>query len=69
MSTLESLIGRPLHEIGDDELEEIIMRGRLAREEESSGARKSKATKSAGTSKKKSSVPDVDLDDFEDDFD
>ena len=65
MAILESLIGRPLHELDDAELEEIIMRGRLAREEESAGARG--RVKKTGTGAKKKAgrlddVPDLDFD-------
>jgi len=45
MSTLENLIGKPLSECSDQELEEIVMKGRLAREDEMIGARTKRAIK------------------------
>lgn len=61
--TLEDLIGRPLHEVGDQELEELIMKGRLAREEESTGY-KAKKKKEATPKTKKETIPEFDLDEL-----
>jgi hypothetical protein len=63
MSTLEQLIGRPLHEISDDELEEIVLKGRLAREGEATAGRARRA--GGGAKKKEVEIPDFDLNDFE----
>jgi len=69
MSYLENLVGRPLHEVSEEELEEIIMKGRIAREEEA-GARftktKTKKVKTPTTVKVASVSIDLDLDDMPD---
>jgi hypothetical protein len=59
MSLLEELIGQPLDQIPDDELDEIIMTGRIAREatEAPKKARKTSAQKVSETL--------FDADDFE----
>jgi hypothetical protein len=62
---LEQLIGKPLHEVSDEELEEIVMKGRMAREREATAAGKERVKKGG---KKKAAVAEViefDLDDFE----
>jgi len=59
MSILEDLIGQPLHEVSDEELEELVMKGRLAREQQTP-AKEKKASKP----KKESKLIEVDLDDF-----
>jgi hypothetical protein len=63
MSSLEDLIGRPLDQISDEELEEIVKKGRLAREEESPKKKAAKAKKEPGIPK---GVVLVDLDDLDD---
>jgi len=59
MSKLEDLIGRPLDQVSDEELEELVIRGRLAREQQAP-AKEKKASKP----KKESKLIEVDLDDF-----
>jgi len=65
MAILEDLIGQPLDEISDEELREIVTKGRIAREAESE-AHFSSGKKKAGTGgKKKINIhDDVDPDDF-----
>lgn len=61
MSYLKDLVGQPLHEVSDEELEEIIMKGRIAREEESSSysaKKKAGKTKTPATPK----IPEVSID-------
>ncbi len=61
MSLLEELINRPLDQISDEELDEIIMKGRLAAEQPKTTAK--------GRTKKEPTTPaiiaDIDLDAFD----
>ena len=65
MSVLEQLIGKPPHLCTEQELEDWVMQGRLAREAESASA-KGGRKKAAGGGKKKQEVPDFDLLDDDD---
>lgn len=56
MATLEQLIGKPLSECSDEELEEIVAKGRLAREDEVIGARTKRAVSAKTEKKSKSQV-------------
>ncbi len=78
MADLESLVevsyltlqtGKVVSEISDEELEELVMRGRLAREAEAEGARVGRTRKESGkkSSKKAESAVLLDLTDFGDD--
>lgn len=58
MSMLEKLIGIPLDKVSDEELEELVMKGRLAREQ----AAPAKATRKASPKK---AEPEIDFDEFE----
>jgi hypothetical protein len=62
MANLEDLIGVSLNEISDEELEKVIMHGRLAREE---SAVTKKATTAKKTAAKKCSISDEELAEFE----
>ena len=63
MASLEDLIGVPSDEIGDEELEQLIIRGRLARE--ASSAPKEKKERVAKVSTAKCTMTDEELDEFE----
>lgn len=63
MSILEQLIGIPLDQVSDDELDDLVMKGRVAREEESEG-RKAKKTTGGKTPAKPKFEMEVDLDEF-----
>lgn len=65
MSYLEELIGKPLDQVSDEELEECIIKGRLAREEEMTAAKKIKQPKTVALPIVK--IPDFDLSDFDGD--
>ena len=65
MATLESLIGKPLHLCSDEELEEIVMRGRLAREDEMEGSRTKRSVKVKAEKVAKASALLVNPDDFD----
>ena len=60
MAYLEDLVGKPLHEISDEELDTLVMKGRLAREEEAEEKGKKARKKSA----KIILAVDLDLDDL-----
>ena len=70
MGLLEELSGKSdLSEITDEELEQYVMHGRLAREAEAEGAR-GKGRKGGGTKAKPKvtgldSIGEIDLDDFD----
>lgn len=53
MTTLEDLIGKPLHQATEEELEEIILHGRLAREIPVEEKSKKRAKKSSPSKKEK----------------
>jgi hypothetical protein len=59
MSVLEQLIGKSLVDCSDEELQDWVMKGRLAREADAEGARGKK--KAGGGGKKKIEVPDFGL--------
>ena len=66
MSVLEQLIGKPLHECTQEELEQAIMTGRIGREVEAAGARSGRVKKSGGgggkgNGKKRAEISDFDL--------
>ena len=63
MASLEDLIGVPLDKIGDEELEQLIIHGRLARE--ASSAPKEKKERVAKASTAKCTMTDEELDEFE----
>jgi hypothetical protein len=62
MSLLEELIGQPLDKIDDSELDELIMKGRLAREQRAPN--KEKAVKKVSTAAA-SKMSEIDFDAFE----
>lgn len=62
MGDLSDLVGRPLDQISDEELEEIVMKGRLAREDEAAGAAKGRSRKAAAPKEDKYTV---NLDDYD----
>lgn len=59
MSTLEKLIGKPLHLCTQQELEEFVIKGRMVREAEAEGARAKRS--GGGGGRKKVEIPDFDL--------
>lgn len=67
MSVLEQLIGKPLDQCTKQELEELVLKGRLAREAESTAAMGKKRA-GGGRKKKDDGIPDLDLD-LGDEFD
>lgn len=65
MATLENLIGKPLHECSEQELNDLAMKGRIAREEESSGAKTRKKSAAPKVAKVNPNLVTVDLDELE----
>lgn len=67
MATLEELIGPGYENLSNEELEQMIMTGRVAREGEAEGAKAKKGGGRKAAGPKKNAIPtfDLDLDDVE----